>query len=128
MYKKNRNKVRDSIAFGLFNNLLETMSYSRNSMKGEKTMNFFMMLHSISPQAFSAVSANLCGPSLQNLKKHMKKVHSSDCLIINCHHSKELCANAIVKYHKKMFSKDFPVAFSMSGDGTKVAQALTVLS
>ena len=131
MYEKNGSKVRDSLAFGLFNNLLETMSGTRNSAKGDKAMNFFMMLHSISPQAFSAVSANLCGPSLRNLRKHMKKVEtgSSDLgPIINRHLSKELCAKAIVEHHKKMLSKDFPVAFSMSGDGTKVAKALTVSS
>ena len=54
MYEKHGDKVKDSLIFGLFHNMLETLSGTTSHAKDEKTMNFFMMLHSISPQAFNA--------------------------------------------------------------------------
>lgn len=129
VYEKHGNKIRDSLAFGLFNNLLDSLSGRSTSAKGDKVMNFYMMLHSISPQAFSAVSANLRGPNLKNLRRHIKIAESdTDVLgpIINRHESKELCAKAIVENHKRMFSKSYEVAFSLSGDGTKTAAAVSL--
>ena len=45
--------------------------------------------------------------------------------IINCHQSKELCTRIIAENHKTMFSKNFVVAYSVSGNGTKVACSVT---
>ena len=127
MYEKHKDKVRNTLVFGLFNNMLESYTGNMNHAKGEKAMNFWMMLHSISPQAFSAVSANLSGPRLESLRKHIKSVEiETNPLrpIIDRHTSKELCVQAIVENHKAMFSKNYHVTFSMSGDATKVAKAV----
>ena len=69
------------------------------------------------------MSINLHGPSLKNLRKYMENIEnrSSNLSPIINHHSKELYAKSIIKHHKKMFLKDFPITFLISGDRTKVA-------
>ncbi len=72
VYEKKSDKLKDSLVVGLLDNLIQRLDGKSNSALGEKTMNFFMMIHSISPQAYSAVAVNLNVPRITYLRKHIK--------------------------------------------------------
>ena len=91
-------------------------------------IDFYMVFHSLSLDALRVVSANLNGPGIKNLHKHIKRAeynqYSSRC-IINHHHDKLLCTQVIIENHKAIFSKEFRIAYSVSGDGIKTAKVIS---
>ena len=131
IYEKHADKVEDSLTFSLLSYLLDTLYENTNHSKGNMVMDFYMMIHSFCPEAFHVVSANLNDPSLKNLHKHTKRAeskHNSLGCIIDRHHDKLLCTQVIIDNHKAIFSKNFPVAYSVSGDGTKTVEVISELS
>ena len=120
--EKHGDKVKHYLAFGLFNNILGYLSGNPRYTKGENIMNFFMMLHIISPQAFNASSANLNRTMLKILRMRMKSAeskHGDLGCVINRRHSKEQYTGIIVENHKAMSSNNFSVAYSVSGTELK---------
>ena len=111
VYEKKSDKLKDSLVMGLLDNLIQWLDGKSNSALGEKTMNFFMMIHSISPQAYSAVAVNLNGPRITNLRKHIKKSRERNVSGSNyCARFRRSCENNY-NFSPQQFCKELPCCF-----------------
>ena len=73
-YAKHRDKIQDTVLFDLLQHMINVLKGNLRAKLGKRTMNFFMMIGTSSPQASRYCATNIFGPNIRNMRKHYKKV------------------------------------------------------
>ena len=63
-YRSHGNKFKNTLVYGLLEYLMKTMEGQHNEKRGERIMDFYMMIKTSSSQAARYIAANLPGPNI----------------------------------------------------------------
>lgn len=124
---------KDTLLHDLLANAVKRISNNHQGNRlGQRVMDFYCALNSISPKAADMVSANTFGPLMRNLRKHERSLLSdsntfaSALPIINI--TEEECIRKLYNYIATHLSKQkeklTPIVWSISIDATKVPEVV----